>query len=377
MRTLLHVTAAKIKRGIGKSLFQSIAALVSAFVISFLLCFIISLEELRALGLSPEGGITGTESSETIDSLNSFFRDIVFGISLISVALILLTLFSLFIYVRLRTEESKRFFATLTSIGATDAQGRFISAVETLALYGLPITLGSFLGILPSGIFADMIARIFISSYSASPTSVLVPVLLSVLGTALVLAFTRTPRTRRKGSVIKALRAHNEREAGEAHNYRNSYTFRHMPVEKRIAKKSVAYYADTYRRITFMFISCVMYPVLAILFFALVSEKRVTDYTPEYGIDATALAEIFAGNIATFGALALLALTVFGVLQTVYMIKAHNRIRRDTLATYKSIGMTDESIRKVLKYEYGTAVFHAVIYLIFILVFITAFIGTL
>ena len=40
---------------------------------------------------------------------------------------------------------------------------------------------------------------------------------------------------------------------------------------------------------------------------------------------------------------------------------------------YKSIGMTDDSIKKVLKYEHMTAVFHAVVYLIFILVL--AFVG--
>ena len=56
-----------------------------------------------------------------------------------------------------------------------------------------------------------------------------------------------------------------------------------------------------------------------------------------------------------------------------YIIQAHNRVRRETLATYKSIGMTDVSIKKVLKYEYMTAVFHAVVYLIFILVL--AFVG--
>ena len=121
------------------------------------------------------------------------------------------------------------------------------------------------------------------------------------------------------------------------------------------------------------FVNCVRIGMVVIFFFVLVSETSVTDYTPNYGIDATTLVGIFAKNIAIFGALAFLALTVFGVLQTMYIIQAHNRVRRETLATYKSIGMTDDSIKKVLKYEYMTAVFHAVIYLIFILVL--AFVG--
>ena len=143
-----------------------------------------------------------------------------------------------------------------------------------------------------------------------------------------------------------------------------------MPLEKRIAKKGVSYYSSTYRRITFMFISCILYPVLGVVFLARVSDASVTDHTPSKGIDVTALVGIFAKNIAIFGALAFLALTALGVLQVAYAIRAHNRIRKETLGTYKSIGMTDESIRKVLKYEYMTTVFHAFVSLIFITVFI-------
>ncbi|MBR6779056.1 MAG: hypothetical protein IKM43_02780 [Clostridia bacterium] len=373
MKTLFHITCAKMMKSFKKSLFQSFAAFVSMFAISFFVCFVISLEAFRAanptFGLEAVGG----ENILTIESFSSFFKEIVSGISFIAIAIVILSFVSLFIFARLRTEENKHFFATLTSIGATSGQRKAISITETLILYGIPILLGSFLGMLPSSIFTGMVARIFVSDYTHSPVSMLIPALLSALGIVLVLMFTYIPSVRRKKSVIETVKAHNTKEAGEMHNYRNSYTFRHMPVEQRIAKKSVAYYSSTYRRITFMFISCVLYPVLAVIFFVLVSETSVTDYTPNYGVDATALVGIFAEKIAIFGALAFLALTAFGVLQTMYIIQAHNRVRRETLATYKSIGMTDSSIKKVLKYEYITAVFHAVIYLVFILVL--AFVG--
>ena len=373
MKTLFHITCAKMVKSFKKSLFQSFAAFVSMFAISFFVCFVISLEAFRAA--NPAFGIeaVGGENILTIESFSSFFKEIVSGISFIAIAIVILSFVALFIFARLRTEENKHFFATLTSIGATSGQRKIISITETLILYGLPIIVGSFLGMLPSSIFTGMVARIFVSDYTHSPVSILIPVLLSAVGIILVLIFTYIPSVRRKKSVIETVKAHNTKEAGETHNYRNSYTFRHMPVEQRIAKKSVAYYSSTYRRITFMFISCVLYPVLAVIFFVLVSETSVTDYTPNYGVDATKLVGIFAKNIAIFGALAFLALTVFGVLQTMYIIQAHNRVRRETLATYKSIGMTNDSIKKVLKYEYMTAVFHAVIYLIFILVL--AFVG--
>ena len=373
MKTLLHITLAKMRKDFRKSLFQSFAAFVSMFAISFFACFALSLESFRSA--NPTFGIeaVGGENILTIESFSSFFKEIVSGISFIAIAIVILSFVSLFIFARLRTEENKHFFATMTSIGATSGQRKIISITETLILYGLPIIVGSFLGMLPSSIFTGMVARIFVSNYTHSPVSILIPVLLSALGIILVLMFTYIPSVRRKKSVIETVKAHNTKEAGETHNYRNSYTFRHMPVEQRIAKKSVAYYSSTYRRITFMFISCVLYPVLAVIFFVLVSETSVTDYTPSYGVDATVLVGIFAEKIAIFGALAFLALTVFGVLQTMYIIQAHNRVRRETLATYKSIGMTDSSIKKVLKYEYRTTVFHAVIYLVFILVI--AFVG--
>ena len=373
MKTLFHITCAKMVKSFKKSLFQSFAAFVSMFAISFFVCFVISLEAFRAA--NPTFGIeaVGGENILTIESFSSFFKEIVSGISFIAIAIVILSFVSLFIFARLRTEENKHFFATLTSIGATSGQRKIISITETLILYGLPIIVGSFLGMLPSSIFTGMVARIFVSNYTHSPISMLLPALLAIVGIVLVLIFTYVPSVRRRQSVIETVKSHNEKESGETHNYRNSYTFRHMPIEKRIAKKSVAYYSSTYRRITFMFISCVLYPVLAVIFFVLVSETSVTDYTPNYGVDVTKLVGIFAKNIAIFGVLAFLALTAFGVLQTMYIIQAHNRVRRETLATYKSIGMNDDSIKKVLKYEYMTAVFHAVDYLIFILVL--AFVG--
>lgn len=370
MKTLLHITFAKIRRGAKKSIFQSVAALVSMFVISFFVCFTSSLETFK--NANPTFGIEATdgESVLTIESLREFFNDIISGISLISCVIIVLSLVSLFIYTRLRTEENRHFSMALASIGATSVQRRVISITETLLLYGVPVIVGSFLGLLPSSLFTNMVAGIFTRDYSAPMSSLLIPLCLSIVGILAVLVFTYTSGIRRKKPIIEMVRSHNEKEAGETHNYRKSYIFRQMPPEQRIAKKSVDYYKSTYRRITFMFICCVLYPILAILFFAIVSGSSVADYTPGYGIDIVGLVDVFAKNIAIFGALAFLLLTVFGVLQTVYIIQAHNRVRRETLTLYKSMGMTDSSIKKVLKYEYSTAAFHAVIYLIFIMVLI-------
>lgn len=367
MKILLRITAAKIKRNLKKSIFQSVAVLVSMFVISFFLCFILSLEAFSTA--NPTFGIeaAGGESLQTIDSLKKFFKVIVSGISFIAGAVIILSVFSLFIYVRMRKEENRQFYATLASIGATGAQRQTVSVTEALILYAPPIILGSFLGTVPSSAFTRAVTRLFVSEYSGANASPLVAIFLSIIGILITIIFTCAPILKRKKSIIEDIKSHNKKEASEAHNYRKSYTFRHMPIEQRIAKKSVAYYADAYRRITFMFISCVMYPLLAVLFFIIVSQASVTDYTSGYGIDTAKLIGIFGTNIAIFGALAFLALTAFGAFQTVYIIQAQNKVRKETLNIYKSIGMTENSVKKVLKYEYRTVAFHTAVYLAFIL----------
>ena len=116
-----------------------------------------------------------------------------------------------------------------------------------------------------------------------------------------------------------------------------------------------------------MLVTAVMYPALSVIFFSLLSEMRIYDYTPGYGINVEYLVGIFTEKVALLGLLALLLLAAFGIIQTVYVIKSQDKVRRATMQTYKSIGMPDLRIKRVLKYEYKTAAAHAVIYLIFIL----------
>ena len=366
MKLLFHITLAKIKKNAKTNLFQATAVLVSMLVISFFLCLVFSLKTFIAS--EPSFGIEAVngESLLTVESIKDFFEEILSGIVKIAGAVAVLSFVSLFIFTKMRTEKNRQFFATMTSIGATSRQQKLISATETLLLYGLPVFLGSFLGFLPSRFFAAAIARIFIADYSARDLSLLVPLFLAILGTAIVLLFAYVPCAGNR-SVIESVKAHNREEAGKRHSYRQSYTFRHMPVEQRIAKKGVAYYKSTYRRISFMLCACAIYPLLAIVFFILVSETSVSDYTPGYGINVGALVTVFAEKIALFGLLAFLALSVFGIFEAAYVIGVHNRIRRETMQAYKSIGMTENSIKKVLKYEYRTAIFHAIIGLVFLL----------
>lgn len=377
MKALVKVALARIRRNFKNSILQSAAVFISMLVISFFVCFVLSVQSFKME--NPSFGIESVngEIGLTVISLRKFFERIIVGISFMAAAIAFLSFFSIFIYARMRLEEDKQFFATLTSIGATNFQKRVISLVEALISYGLPVVAGSFLGVIPSGAFSEMIAATVVDGYRAPAVNLLLPAALSLFGIVLLLVITRVPGVGRKKSVIQSVKSHNEREADESHNYRKSYTFRRMPVEKRLAKKSVEYYKSTYRRITFMVICCVMYPVLGLCFFALLSQTSVTDYTPNSGINVVELIEIFSAKIAVFGFVAFILLGVFGTLQMLYTIRVHSRIRSDAFQSYKSIGMTDISIKKMQKYEYGTVVFNAVIYLLFILSAIVVFINSI
>lgn len=374
MKLLFRITLAKLGKNAKTSAFQAAAVLVSMFLVSFFLCLVASLRAFIAA--NPTFGLEAVdgESLLTVASIREFFGDILSGTVKIAGAIAVLSAASLFIFTRMRAERSRQFFATLTSIGATGSQKRAISLMEAALLYGPPVVLGSALGFLPSHAFATRIARIFVSGYSPKGLSLLTPLLLASLGVGAVLLLACFTVTSRGGSVIESVKAYNKREAGQRHSYRQSYTFRHMPIEQRIAKKGVAYYKSAYRRIAFMLCACATYPLLAVLFFLLVSGTSVSDYTPGYGIDVASLAMIFAEGIARVGLLAFLLLFTFGVISAVYVIKVHGRIRRETMQVYKSVGMTERGIRRVLHYEYGTCVLHAFLGLVFLLVLLVVFI---
>lgn len=364
MRLLLHITGAKIKRNFKKNIMQSAAVFISVFMISFFFSFAFGMYSF--MEAYPTFGITATSPMQdvVVENIRAFLNNIVNNIIAISVLAGLLSFVTVYIYSRIRAEENKQFFATLSSIGATHLQKTAVSVFETLALYAVPIIAGAFLGILPANICTALLSGFFVKD-AALPPLLPIAALVSVAAVLLVLVFNLTRRVGRRGSVIQNVRRHNEKEAGQTHGYRRSFTFQNMPIEQRIAKKSVEYYSEAYRRIMVMFTVCALYPALAVLFFYMLSNVKLESYAADTGIDVGALMNAFAGYISLFVLIAFLFLFAFAIFDVIYMIKAQNRVRMDTLVTYKSIGMTDQSIKKVQKYEYRTVALNAFVCFIF------------
>lgn len=370
MKVLFRITLSKIRRRIKRSVFQAAAIFTSVFVASFFLCFVFSLNDFAVA--NPNFGIEefGSESVLTIESLKSFFKEVVKSIGLIGTAVIIFSFGMTAINAGVGAEENNRFYGTLASIGATSSQRILISINETLLLYCVPILAGSFLGVIPATFITESVTSAFLIEHQASSVRLSIPLLISIIGIVEVLFSNRATFVRRKKPIIETVKNHNKKESGEAHSYRKSYTFRHMPIEKRIAKKSVAYHADAYRRITFMLVIATMYPLLSVIFFSMLSKIRIYDYTPGYGINVERLVEVFTEDLVILGILAFVALSAFGIIQTVYIIKSQNRVRQTAMNSYRSLGMTESKVKKVLKYEYLTAAFHALIYLAFIIALI-------
>ncbi len=364
MRLLLHIVGNKLRRNINKNVAQSAAVFISVFLISAFLSFAVGLKIF--INTNPSLGIAAGEalSDLTRDGLVKFLSKMIGNLATTSIAAAFLSFLTVYIYSRLRIEENKQFFATLESVGATHFQRLFISVAETLVLYAVPITVGSFIGVVPGEYCAELLAGFFVSDFSL-PTLMPIAAVISFLGTVAVIAFTYSRKGRGRRSVIGRLKRHNETEVGKSHGYRNSFTFRNMPIEQRIAKKSVEYYSGAYLRIMIMFTVCALYPVLAILFFIRISALKIEAYPSLDAVDIGELVSALAGYIAFFAITAFVLLAVFAIFEVAYMIKAQNRVRMDTLSTYKSIGMTEVSVKSVRKYEYRAVALRAFICFVF------------
>lgn len=340
---------ALLRRGGKQTRMQAVAVLLSMLTLSFFLCLWVALNGLSALPSIP---------------YRKFLSDLLSTTRAVTAVLAAPALLSLYVYCGMQREERTRFYATLASLGATATQCRRLLLCESALLYLLPAAAGALLGILPAVIFSRLLTGVIgLSAVRLPLLSLSLALLLLSCVLSLLLGHVPLPRGR---ALTPLLRAHNEEEAQEPHHYRRSYTFRHMPLLQRIAKKSVDYYKNAYRRISLVLSSVTLYPILAFVFFASLSGSSITlDSNPFDGVNQEAASAATIGGILLFAGLALLSLCLLGVFQAVYMIRIHNEKRKGTLHVYRTVGMTEQELHRVLHYEYRTVLLHAFVYTVF------------
>ncbi len=352
MSTVFRLTLAKIKAHKFRSIFQAAAITTTVFALAFLLVFSIDVDAMRSdFGDSPFAGFI----RKITDALDG---------SLILIGLIATA--TVFIYIRMRGEETALFNGKLSSIGATSLQLSAISLGELIILYLLPSYVGALLGTLT----ADEAARRFITALSieggveGSVSDVLIiSLIITVAFFILILIFAAIPHGR--GSVIERVKRHNRGAVGERHGYRSSYTFRNMPPEQRLAKKSVEYNKSAYARIAVMLTATLLYVIVAILFFRVFLSAELT-----FNAELYREALDFIGRLLGFFLGLFALLFVFGGAQLVYMIYLQSKAREQVYKIYRSLGMTERGIKRTALYEYRSVMLYSIIAIIFLAVII-------
>lgn len=368
MTAVISLSLKRVAKHFRKTVFSSFSALVSAsFISAFSTSLALLLEFKSKIPRFPvsDGGVADSGSV----TLSAFVSDVLGYLSFALVAVAAVSFFAVYVSVRLNSESSEKFNAVLASLGATRAQRAAAFLTETGVNYFLPIIAGAALGVIPGRLFAESLIRLFEPNFASE-----VPVFLLNLGVIIALLLTTLAFSligRGRGSLTERLKRLNKKEAEATHSYRNSNTFRSMKIEKRVAKKTVEYYKPAYRRISIMIAGAVLYLVIAVAFYyAFGSVSVVIDSNPYDDQDTSAFALKIIGSLVLFCTLSLLVLCALGVIQIVLMIKAQNELRRDTMFCYKSVGMTDNGIKKTLSYEYRAVIFNALLYVLIGTVFI-------
>lgn len=362
---LFRLSRARTEREKNKTRLRRLSLAVAVAVLSCFLGFSVLLHSFRtaypSLGF---GGLDG-ESALTLASIKSFFLNILKNFDATALGVALLTFAQLLLQSRMDEGDERRFYACLATLGATRTQRMKVALLLSLHLYVLPVLLGVGVGLFPGYLLAFAVTRLFVPAYLPPASALLVPALALaclVLFALAVLALLPAFAGKRLLHTVK--RAENREEEG-LHGYRSSRTFREMPPEQRIAKKSTAYYKSAYRRIALLLVICLAYPLLAFAFFFGLIGLRVTDYNPSSGTDIAAHLSDFAFSAALVGLLALLLLTALALLLFVRAVRVQNTVRRRALYLYESVGMTKSGTRRLLAHEYKTVFFYAALFLIF------------
>jgi len=356
MKVLFNLAKSKLIGCKKASAFQAISVFIAVCTTSFFLTTVFILSSATFSKSSPD---EAKLISSFIKEVTSFF---VSG----GIIIAIICAISVTVFLKMRADDEKSFYATLTSIGATVKQKIAISLIMSLIVYLIPVITSSIIGALLGKYLTGIFAHGLGLKLNQSTAWLFIAGMISFFAVLLIVICAITA-TKTGVSLIQQLRRHNTVETEARHSYRNSYTYRTMAVEKRIAKRSVDYYAPTYRRISLMITSIAAYPILTILFFGLISRaKIVVDINPYDGIDTSSAVLNSVTLTVTLCAVVFSVLFVLGILQVVAMTKAQTKLREATLSIYKSIGMTENGIRQVLLYEYRTVVFRSFVAIIFI-----------
>ncbi len=352
---LRRIAVRRIKKS-RETIFLMIGMLLSMLMISFFLFFTVTVME-RSTGLS-----TGLPHRDFINTVTT-------GLTVAVVLLSVTALLTACTWAGLSEESSAQNMVILHSVGATNAQRRWLMGKELSMLYFPPLLLGTTVG----GVLGAMSGIDFVGTavgvVEPLPYALLWVAVLIVSGSMIWLCYT-IPKLRIKRvtpSVAESLKRKGRAVFVETHGYRQSKTFREQTMLKRLASKSVDFYKARYNRLSISLAISVFYPILAILLFYRLIELPVTVDNNPFDMVGTSQAVMDSVNrLLTMIGMGFLFLTVQGVWGAILLIRTQFEHRKMAGRAYLSMGMTERDFRRIMRLEIRSLCIRSTVYLLFL-----------
>ena len=357
-RSLLRRIAVRRLKKSRETVLLALGMLFSVLLISFFLFFTVTVKgesNILAQGLPHV----------------KFVRSVADGMSLAATLLSIATLMTMRTWAKLSTEASAGTVAVLHSMGATASQRRYLLLTE-LSMQYLPslligTTVGAVGGLWMSG---SLLGGAVDVTASAPAYALLWLAILLVSGGLLVLCYT-LPHIRIKGlspSATESLRRRGRSVSTEVHSYRQSKTYRHQSLLKRLATKSVDFYKARYGSLSMSLAVSAFYPLLAILLmYHLMDASVMMDTNPFDFADTSDAVAASVTGLLTIIAAGFLLLTAQGVWGGVLLIRTQLEQRKPAGRAYLSMGMTERDFRRVMLLEMRSLLLRSALYLLLFL----------
>lgn len=358
---ITKIALRRIKNSLHKNLFLMIAVLFSVMMISFFVFF-----ELQTL-------ITQNPAYQALP-FTEFMVNVRTYMSITIVFLILITFVNIRIHCGMRSEENTQALAVLTSVGATGAQKRKLILADIMLLYLPPTVLGILIGMIPGIITGTLFQGVLNITVQALAAYALTAIVITAFAFSLILLCNYLPSIQfRRRSVIQSVRQQNVQASEQRHGYRQSKTYRNQALFKRLAKKSIDYYAKAYHGIALAFASAALYPVLAVLLFVNIGNSDIViDVNPYDSLDTSGAVFEVVNNMLLFLGGCFVVLTVVGMAQAIMIARMQAATRKKSAHVYLSVGMPQEDISKMIRNELLSVTLRSAVILLFEIVLANA-----
>lgn len=354
MSPVTKISIRKLKSNKVRSAVSAISVLFSMLLISFFAAF-----EFEVL-------MYNNPEYEALP-FTEFMAKVSVYINISIAVLLIITILTVRTHCVIRNEENKQILGVLTSIGASRAQKTRLILTDILVLHLPSVFIGVITGVLSGATVGIKFNGLSYSVADDLTALLLFMLLITLFSIVLILLCSFLPAIgMKRTAIIQSVKKQNSEAAEQTHGYRKSNTYRSQKLMKRLAQKSIDYYARTYNMIAITFASSAVYPILAVMLFCnIANESFVADDNPYDGVDTIASTSEIVGGILAFLSCCFLVLTCIGIIQAVLMSRIQITARKRSAQAYLAIGMTADDVKKLIGMELRGVGMRTLVILIF------------